>query len=453
MITGDWRKALTEALTATADSGSGRLGSGSDPRAIARVHAAALASDIDRHWEAAKTAPDGPIDVIDVFCGCGGMSAGFKAVNAIAPTFRLAAAVDIDATAAETYSRNLGLTPTLADVHQLAHDHAMAKRLLVDARSSPHAPLVLIGCAPCQGFSSHRNAAGASDPRNSLFADFARVATKLEPDLILVENVPELLTQQYWHVLEEGRKTLRNAGYRIALAVHNMAEYGVPQQRFRVLMIAMRRNFRLPSGFLTPSQFRTVRDAIWHLAPIAAGDVHPGDPMHYTARHRQSTLDLIRLVPKNGGKRPPGSGPECLKRIEAKQGRAGYEDVYGRLWWDRPSITVTGYARNPASGRYLHPEQNRGLSVREAALLQGFPSDYQFAGGLDPSFKQIGNAVPPTFSAFLAAHMLGELLGPEIPDVEFDCGIDRPVGPSFARMIPGLKSAQRGGTPGVHRAA
>jgi DNA (cytosine-5)-methyltransferase 1 len=163
--------------------------------------------------------------------------------------------------------------------------------------------------------------------------------------------------------------------------------------------------------------------------------------MHYTAGHRESTLATIRAVPKDGGSRPADVGPECLRRFEARQGKPAYEDVYGRLHWDRPSITITAYSRNPASGRFVHPDQDRGLSVREAALLQGFPSTYHFHGTLDQRFRQIGNAVPPVFAAYLAGHLLGELAAPS----EFrgeDKSIRASVGPSFARMIPGLKASR-----------
>jgi DNA (cytosine-5)-methyltransferase 1 len=116
--------------------------------------------------------------------------------------------------------------------------------------------------------------------------------------------------------------------------------------------------------------------------------------------------------------------------------------VYGRLWWDRPAITITAYARNPASGRYVHPEQHRGLSVREAALLQGFPKKYLFTGSFDSRFRQIGNAVPPTFSAYLAAHVLGELLREKTLVAE-EHDIVAPIGPSFSRLIPALKAGHR----------
>ena len=144
---------------------------------------------------------------------------------------------------------------------------------------------------------------------------------------------------------------------------------------------------------------------ISHLPAVDAGERCASDSMHFTAKHQESTVDTIRAVPRDGGNRPDGVGPACLTRVREKQGRGGYDDVYGRLSWDKPAITITAYSRNPASGRFVHPFQDRGLSIREAALLQGFPPDYQFKGSLDDAFRQIGNAVPPAFAACLGMHV------------------------------------------------
>ena len=114
-----------------------------------------------------------------------------------------------------------------------------------------------------------------------------------------------------------------------------------------------------------------------------------------------------------------------------------------RLPWDKPSITITAFARNPASGRFTHPEQDRALTIREASLLQGFPKQYQFSGSLDSSFRQIGNAVPPIFSAAIASHIVSELLSPPIAEENFDRGILGAVGASFSRAIPSIKARSR----------
>lgn len=395
---------------------------------------------IDELWTRSAKAPEGGIDVIDMFSGCGGMSAGFRMLNSISPTYRITLAVDLDEDANETYQKNFGVNPERVDIGELAEDEQRVWNLVNKSRSNPNGPLVMIGCAPCQGFSSHRNSKGALDKRNSLFLSFAKIASIVQPDAIIIENVPELLTDRYWPIVEEAREILSESGYRTLLAVHDLAEFGVPQNRYRALMIGMKKPFKMPSGFLKRDQYRTVRTAIGTLPSIKAGEVSSSDSMHFTANHRGSTIETIRAVPHDGGNRPYHAGPECLRRAEQKQGRAAYEDVYGRLWWDRPSITVTAYARNPASGRYVHPEQDRGLSVREAASLQSFPSDYFFSGSFDSKFRQIGNAVPPTFATYLAAHIFEQITTTE---EQHDIGIESPVGPSFSRLIPALKAGHR----------
>ena len=407
-----------------------------------RLNPKDAALKLDQRWRSAKDGPAGKIDVVDMFSGCGGMSAGFLSVNAEAPVYRIAAAVDIDEIANRSYQMNLGVKPHHDDVGALARSGKRLAAFAKKVRANEGSSLVLIGCAPCQGFSSHRNAAGSGDSRNSLFVDFARIAAKLGPQAIVVENVPELLTDRHWPYVIRARKILRAAGYFVHIGVHNMAEFGVPQERFRVLILAMKRKFRPLVGAFSRSAFRTVRDAIGALPPIEAGERHPADSMHYSTGHKASTLETIKAVPPDGGNRPAHVGPDCLRRAKERHGKAIYEDVYGRLFWDRPAITITASARNPASGRYVHPEQNRGLSIREAALLQGFPAEYEFAGSLDEKFRQIGNAVPPAFAAHVAAHVVAELFANEEPEF-FDEGIVQPVGPSFSRLIPSLKSGSR----------
>lgn len=442
----EWSELLSQSLRRAAAPDSGdRPDPELSSREAAAIAAARLAFHVDTFWKSEAVQEPAPIDVVDMFSGCGGMSAGFRLANGMANAYRLIAAFDTDAVANRSYLANLGTTPFAEDVGRLASEPARLSKLLKSVGRDPSRPLVLIGCAPCQGFSSHRNDAGSADPRNSLFVDFTRIAAHLRPDAIISENVPELLTTRYWSLVEAGLKNLEDAGYFVHIGVHNLAEFGVPQERFRTLVLAMRRPFAPIRGLLKRSEFRTVRDAIGGLSPVAAGDRDPHDPMHYSAGHRQSTIDVIKAVPRDGGDRPEHIGPECLRRAKEKSGRAVYEDVYGRLYWDRPAITVTAYARNPASGRYTHPEQDRGLTVREAALLQGFPRDYWFEGSLDERFRQIGNAVPPIFGAVVAMHVLGELTSPARGTPTFEPGFRAAVGPSFSRLIPALKAGHLDG--------
>jgi DNA (cytosine-5)-methyltransferase 1 len=398
--------------------------------------AESLPSNFDGYWSAGRSVDDGPIDLIDIFSGCGGTSAGFRALNGILPIFRHVLAVDIDPTANATYERNIGLKPVLSDAHELATQPQRMDDLISQSPRRSGAPLVLIGCAPCQGFSSHRN--GAADKRNELFTDFAHIAVRLEPDFVIIENVPELCTDQYWDMVSEARAVFEIAGYRTHLSVHNFAEFGLPQERYRALMLASRQPFHAPVGFLDRQHFRTVRDAIGMLPAIEPGQVDPIDPMHFSAGHRKSTIDMIKTVPQDGGRRAFDAGPPSLIALHARQGKPAYEDVYGRLYWDRPAITITGSSRNPASGRFVHPEQHRGLTVREGALLQGFPYDFEFVGGLIGSFRLLGNAVPPLVAANVGLGIVEDLIDP--PSSGPGRGVEFPLARSFARLIPSLKS-------------
>ena len=162
--------------------------------------------------------------------------------------------------------------------------------------------------------------------------------------------------------------------------------------------------------------------------------------MHKRAAHKKSTIAVLKQVPHDGGNRPAGVGPACLDRTK------GFSDTYGRLYWDRPSITITHYARNPASGRYTHPEQDRGLTAREAALLQSFPIGFEFLGKSDDVYRQIGEAVPPLFSAGIAIDMLIEILSVEPTKQQLKEGpqsIEKPVSSSYSSVIAGIKTKRK----------
>lgn len=379
-----------------------------------------------------------PIQVLDFFSGAGGTSLGFAALNTVIPTFKMLGGCDINQISAQTYSRNFDTPVIHEDIVRLANEEGALETLLESIGFDTNKPTILIGCAPCQGFSSHRKRHWdeEDDVRNSLVMAFATIVGKIMPDVIVMENVPEFLSQKYWRYFSAAKKSYQQLGYTVKEHIYNAAAFGVPQDRFRTIVIGMKKEFLLPEGYLTPNEYRTVRDAISKLPPVAAGVADPNDPMHKSAAHKQSTIDVIRQVPHDGGSRPEGVGPECLDRVR------GFYDVYGRLYWDKPSITITHYARNPASGRYTHPEQDRGLTAREAALLQSFPNGFEFTGKSDDIYRQIGEAVPPLLSSAIAANILIELLSTEPTADELSASpqsIDEPVSSSFSSVIAGIK--------------
>lgn len=381
------------------------------------------------YTELASQIPKKTYDFVDFFCGAGGMSYGFHKMAELTGRLRWAGAVDIDKHAIETYEHNYGHRPVNLN---LGEENVEVIKSVLDLEKDNE--LILIGCAPCQGFSAHRKKDHRGpDSRNTLVGRFAELAVAMKPKLIIMENVPDLLAKKHWMHYQAFKDTVEAAGYHIAVKILNMADFGVPQARFRTVLLASKDFIpTLPEPVFSPEQYRTVRDAIGKLPPLAAGGKDLNDPMHITSKHRKETVEIIRQVPKDGGNRPQGVGPQCLDKV------AGFYDVYGRLAWDKPAVTITARCRTPSCGRFAHPEQDRGLSVREVALLQGFPPEFYFEGPFDDKYKQIGNAVSPIFSTRLAGHVLTMLAGKKHGDaVE---AVDKPYFSSYSGMIAHVKS-------------
>jgi DNA (cytosine-5)-methyltransferase 1 len=379
------------------------------------------------------------VGVVDFFCGSGGVSAGLKAVQGQAD-FRIIEGIDNDRHCASTYERMIGSPCDRSDILALSKNAKALAERVASWRLHRFDRVLLVGCSPCQGFAAHRKSVAGDDPRRNLFEAFCRITSVVRPDAILMENVPDLFSADHWQHFEAGRRRLIRSGYKVGAGIYNLAGFGLPQERFRAVVMAFRDDFTLPCAPFGADQYRTVRDAIGHLPALKSGEADPDDPMHVASKHREGTLATLRRIPKDGGNRPVGVGPACLDRTRIAHG--GYTDVYGRLAWDRPSVTITARCRTPSCGRFAHPEQDRGLTTREAALLQGFPSDYQFSGPFDDGFKQVGNAVSPLVAQklgeFVAARLVGvgeDLFAVGVPPIL----VNEPVGPGFAVTINGIK--------------
>lgn len=380
------------------------------------------------------------------------MSYGFARASTSNVCYQLIAAADIDEHANATYEAMLGLRPEHFDVRELEGKGALDDFLRSSGRD-PSLPMVLIGCSPCQGFSSHRKKDPREDVRDSLLEAFGRLAAAMRPAIVVMENVPEILSHKHWDHFSAWRRSLEQVGYKIRVKIFNLAGFGVPQERFRAVAIAARdwRYFGMPKATLHPSEYHTVRSAIGHLEPLEAGGKSERDPMHLTSRHRTETVDLMRLIPPDGGSRralPSDVGPRCLQKVD------GFRDVYGRLFWDKPAVAITARCRTPSCGRFVHPEQHRGLSVREAALLQGFPPEYLFEGPFDDKFKQIGNAVSPTFADAVARHLDRQWIV-DHDDPAADTGAEGDISMPIQKSISSsLAAIKRGRQPGLeHRSS
>lgn len=319
---------------------------------------------------------------IDLYSGCGGLTLGLKQAG-----FRVIGAVELDPLAVKTYKANHKRVLVWSkDISKLSVSQMMKSLKVQRGRLD-----LLAGCPPCQGFSSLRTHNGANqnrDQRNNLIREMLRFIRVLRPKAIMMENVPGLKDHVQFREFCRG---LRKLGYEVDWAIKNAARFGVPQRRKRLILLAGARR-KLPFA-KESNRLRTVRETIGRLAKAGKS----GDPLHDQEHKRRSrVLDLIRDIPKDGGSRldlPENRQLNCHKRVN------GFKDVYGRMAWGEVAPTITSGCFNPSKGRFLHPEEDRAISLREAALLQSFPGTYWFPhdGGKQRVALMIGNALPPEF--------------------------------------------------------
>ena len=327
---------------------------------------------------------------IDLFSGCGGLSTGLELAG-----FSVIAAVEIDKIAADTYKLNHPDTKVfVTNIRELSTD--TIKTLLNGQELN-----LLAGCPPCQGFSSMRKLNRKNyirDSRNTLIEQYYRFVHDLKPQTIMLENVPGLVD---YYLFKQIIRQLQKDGYYITYKVVNVANYSVPQRRKRLIMIGSR--LGVIDTALALNTVRTVRMAFQN--KVLDNDILDTIYPHHIPRIQ----DMIKLIPKNGGSM---SDLPCEYQLEChKKSNVGFHDVYGRLKWDDVSSTITGGCLNPSKGRFLHPEENRCISAREAALLQTFPPKYIFPVDI-PKTKlalMIGNALPPEFSKIQAENIINHL--------------------------------------------
>lgn len=343
------------------------------------------------------------LNAIDLFAGPGGLTTGLKQAG-----YKVLGAVEIDDLAVRTYKSN---HPEVRISHGSIRD-LDPKSFLEDLGVRRGELDLLAGGPPCQGFSSTRTLNGSrpvEDDRNELIEVFADWIEALEPRAVLLENVPGLVKSAEFRALVH-RLTLLGYPVESSTSVVNAQHYGIPQRRRRLVLMGIR---NLPLTFERPDMpLATVRDAIGSM-PMAGKS---GDPLHDLPERRSERVRrVIAAIPKNGGSRSalePGLTLECHKATD------GFKDVYGRMSWDLPAPTITGGCFNPSKGRFLHPEEDRCISLREAALLQGFDASYHFSleKGKQAAARMIGNALPPAFVAVHAGALADHLI-PQDPSL------------------------------------
>ena len=349
------------------------------------------------------------ISTLDLFAGAGGLSLGFEQSGlGFEPIF----AVEHDAAAARTYKAHFACPVYDGGVEDL-DDFPTAD--------------VIIGGPPCQGFSPlGRDRDDVSRAQlNELWQHFLRAVRQVRPRAFVIENVPEFQrSAQFGRLLQlmEDDPELRHYGY--AYGVLRASDYGAPQNRRRGLFIAVRGAEEVawppppthgPEGSgLLP--FRTVRDAIGDLPEATTGydvsfDAVGDQQLHFGRRPREESLARYRAVPEGGNRFDLARNrPDLLPRCWAEK-PTGTTDVMGRLWWDRPSVTIRTEFFKPEKGRYLHPTADRPLTHREAARLQTFPDTFVFEGSKTEIARQIGNAVPAALGEAIARHLHDVLSG------------------------------------------
>ena len=329
---------------------------------------------------------------IDLFCGAGGLTLGLRRAG-----WDVVAGIDVDEAVGATYESNNSEAVFMpADLRSVTDDEI---RIL--AGTVPGAELLLAGCAPCQPFSKQRR---RGDPRKraeaTLLGQFARLVKVLEPKVVLMENVPGIAAVPGFSSLRRFLKTLRDYGYECDHRVLNARDFGVAQHRRRYVLLAARGSAVAlpPPATDSASDVVTVRTTIERFPALDAGEGDPSIPNHYAARLSTRNLERIRATPVNGGSRR--DWPEELI-LNCHRDTLGYSDVYGRMWWDRVAPTLTSRCNSLSNGRFGHPEQDRAISLREAAALQTFPDDFEFFGAKNRIAGWIGNAVPVSFAEAL----------------------------------------------------
>ncbi len=340
--------------------------------------------------------PTNDCTVVDLFAGAGGLTHGF-----IREGFRVAAGIEADGSFRYAYEHNnCGAKFICSKIEDVSSADLFALYPEGDVK-------ILAGCAPCQPFSAYTRVKGKHQ-NWQLLHEFQRLIEEVQPEIVTMENVPRLKTYDGGSIFQGFLMMLSSNGYEVNWDDRVYAPaYGVPQHRYRLVLIASRFG---RVEFLRPShplgKYRTVRDAIGHLEPILAGSESEQDRLHKTMG--LSPINLKRIRASN----PGGTWFEWPNELRAtchtKETGKSFKNVYGRMSWDEPAPTITTQCYGFGNGRFGHPEQDRAISMREAALLQTFPPDYAFFAPSDdnPSItrlaQMIGNAVPVALGRMIA---------------------------------------------------
>lgn len=350
--------------------------------------------------------------IVDLFAGVGGLSYGFSKLD----EFEIIMANEIEKDISKAYSLNHpDVNMINCDINELTED--VIKEAIGDNTID-----VVVGGPPCQSYSTLGKR--QMDDRANLFMQYKRVLNIINPKAFVFENVTGILSMDRGNLFKNVQREFEDLGYELKHKVMNAVDYGVPQQRERVILVGFKNenNFEYPKpthgdGLL---EYVTLKDAIGDLPRLCSGQTNND----YAA---EVSNNFLRFVRKNGTTclsehTAPKRSEHIVKIMQAlKDGqtkddlpeeirpKSGYGNTYAKLWWERPSTTITRNFSCPSSSRCIHPRDSRALSVREGARLQSFPDDYVFYGSDSKKHLEIGNAVPPLLSVAIAGEMLKAL--------------------------------------------
>ncbi len=348
-------------------------------------------------------------NIVDLFAGVGGLSYGFSKM----PEFNITAANEIEKDISTAYSLNHPKVKMLnCDINDLTEETfaAVLQGKQID---------IVVGGPPCQSYSTLGKR--RLDERANLFMQYKRILQILKPKAFVFENVVGLLSMDKGQLFEQIKKEFEELGYSLKHQILNAVDYGVPQQRERVILVGFKGKntycYPQPTHGVGLKPYVTLRDAIGDLPVLKSGqtkntyDCSPyNDFLEFVRENASATVDE-HTAPKNGSHLIKIM--EALKDGQSKDDlpedirpKSGYGNTYAKLWWERPSTTITRNFACPSSSRCIHPRDSRAMSIREGARLQSFPDDYKFYGSDGMKRLEIGNAVPPLLSMAMAKQMI-----------------------------------------------
>jgi len=331
--------------------------------------------------------------VVDLFCGIGGLTHGF-----VKAKFDVCAGLDFDASCKYAYEKNNLTSFVHADLTKTSPEKI--------ADLYPYNSIkILAGCAPCQAFSTYQQGNKKNDKWKLLYS-FGKIIEVIQPDIVSMENVPNLMRYNEGKVFKDFINVLEVNNYFISYNIVDAKDYGVPQRRKRLILLASKfGEINLIKKTHTGKKVKTVKKAIGHLPKIEAGESNHKDKLH---RARElSNLNLRRIKATSQGGSWKEWDDELVLNCHKKESGKSYSSVYGRMNWDEVSPTLTTQCTGYGNGRFGHPEQDRAISLREAAILQSFPKKYDFINSKEDFNssvieKHIGNAVPPRLGYVIA---------------------------------------------------